>query len=128
LVEAEGCRTLPVEYSDVTEGFLASWKRRIKRKLLGNFKHAYVDVLSRQQSRFNQSVLETLHELAECCALLDQTVPRAASNEAETAGSLAAHCRDLESQLTECRQRCATLEERLARLEARGKEKEFVEG
>src|SRR5262249_43264645 len=53
LVEAERLHQLPDDYTDVTEGLLAGVKRRIKRKLLGNFKTAYVDVLSRQQSAFN---------------------------------------------------------------------------
>ena len=48
LAEAAGRQELPDDYTDVTEGFLSSLKRRLKRKLLGNFKHAYVDVLSRQ--------------------------------------------------------------------------------
>jgi glycosyltransferase involved in cell wall biosynthesis len=74
LVEAERLRQLPDDYTDVTEGALASLKRRIKRKLLGNFKHAYVDVLSRQQSACNAQLLSALRELAECCATLDHAV------------------------------------------------------
>jgi hypothetical protein len=74
LVDAECKQSLPVEYLDVTQGFLAKWKRWIKRKLLGNFKHSYVDVLSRQQSAFNRQTLTALQELTECCALLDHTL------------------------------------------------------
>ncbi len=74
LVEADRLRQLPDDYTDVTEGLLASLKRRIKRKLLGNFKHAYVDVLSRQQSAFNRRLLDAVGELAECCATLDHAV------------------------------------------------------
>jgi glycosyltransferase involved in cell wall biosynthesis len=74
LVEANGLQRLPDDYTDVTEGLFASWKRRLKRKLLGNFKHAYVDVLSRQQSAFNRQVLGVVRELAECCATLDHAV------------------------------------------------------
>ena len=70
LIQADGLGQLPDGYEDVTQGFFAAWKRRIKGKLLNNFKRAYVDVLSRQQSSFNQSVLRTLHELAECCGTL----------------------------------------------------------
>jgi hypothetical protein len=117
LVEANRCQRLPDDYTDVTEGVLAAWKRRIKRKLLGNFKHAYVDVLSRQQSAFNRSVLAALHELAECCATLDHASaagPRAAPE----AGPTAAAVRELADRLAESQQRCAILEERLARLEA----------
>lgn len=64
LVEAERLQRLPADYTDVTEGWLASWKRWLKRKVLGNFKHAYVDVLSRQQSDFNQRILTILNEMA----------------------------------------------------------------
>ena len=71
LVEASRLQKLPDDYTDITEGRLAKWKRWIKRKLLGNFKHAYVDVLSRQQSRFNQQVLTVLTELADYCATLE---------------------------------------------------------
>src|SRR5262249_11678115 len=73
IASANERRLLPDNYLDVTEGIFAKFKRWIKRKLLGNFKHAYVDVLSRQQSEFNRSIIQALHELAECCALLDQT-------------------------------------------------------
>jgi hypothetical protein len=71
LMEAMVCQQLPDDYTDVTEGRFAKWKRWIKRKLLGNFKHAYVDVLSRQQSRFNQQILTALTELADYCATLE---------------------------------------------------------
>jgi hypothetical protein len=65
---------LPDDYVDVTEGQLAPVKRLIKRKLLNNFKHAYVDVLSRQQSQVNGQVVMMIHQLAECCALLDHAI------------------------------------------------------
>lgn len=71
LAEASRCQRLPDDYTDVTEGRFAKWKRWIKRKLLGNFKHAYVDVLSRQQTRFNQQILTALTELADYCATLE---------------------------------------------------------
>src|SRR5439155_23658760 len=74
LVEADRLQRLPDDYTDVTEGAFASLKRQIKRKLLGNFKHAYVDVLSRQQSAFNAQLLAAVRELAECCATLDHAV------------------------------------------------------
>jgi glycosyltransferase involved in cell wall biosynthesis len=79
LAEAERLQRLPDDYVDVTEGLLASLKRRIKRKLLGNFKHAYVDVLSRQQSAFNRQILAALAELTECCATLDHALSRLAA-------------------------------------------------
>jgi hypothetical protein len=74
LRQASRLQRLPEDYVDVTEGLLASVKRRIKGKLLGNFKQAYVDVLSRQQSAFNRQVLVALQELAECCATLERAV------------------------------------------------------
>jgi len=74
LVEADRLQRLPDDYTDVTEGTFAKLKRRIKRKLLGNFKHAYVDVLSRQQSAFNAQLLAAVRELSECCATLDHAV------------------------------------------------------
>jgi glycosyltransferase involved in cell wall biosynthesis len=74
LVEANRCARLPDDYTDITEGRFAQWKRWIKRKLLGNFKHAYVDVMSRQQSRFNQQVLTALTELADYCATLEHVL------------------------------------------------------
>jgi glycosyltransferase involved in cell wall biosynthesis len=65
---------LPDDYVDVTEGRLAPVKSLIKRKLLNNFKHAYVDVLSRQQSQVNGQVVLMIQQLAECCAMLDHAV------------------------------------------------------
>ncbi len=65
---------LPADYVDVTEGRLAPVKRLLKRKLLNNFKHAYVDVLSRQQSQVNGLVVLMIQQLAECCAMLDHAV------------------------------------------------------
>ncbi len=74
LAEAQRLQRLPDDYVDVTEGFLATWKRRVKRKLLGNFKHAYVDVLSRQQTAFNRQLVTAVQQLAESCAALDHAV------------------------------------------------------
>jgi glycosyltransferase involved in cell wall biosynthesis len=74
LADAQRLQQLPDDYVDVTEGWLAGWKRWIKRKLLGNFKHAYVDVLSRQQSHLNQHMVCIVQNLAECCATLDHAV------------------------------------------------------
>jgi O-antigen biosynthesis protein len=65
---------LPDDYIDVTEGRLAPVKRLIKQKMLNNFKHAYVDVLSRQQSQVNGQVVLMIQQLAECCAMLDHAV------------------------------------------------------
>jgi O-antigen biosynthesis protein len=74
LVEAQRLQRLPDNYTDVTLGWLARWKRWIKRKILGNFKHAYVDVLSHQQSAVNGQLVTALRELTECCATLDHAV------------------------------------------------------
>jgi hypothetical protein len=65
---------LPNDYIDVTEGRLAPLKRFVKRKLLHNFKHAYVDVMARQQSQVNGQVVLMIQQLAECCAMLDHAV------------------------------------------------------
>ncbi len=65
---------LPEDYVDVTEGSFAPVKRLIKRKLLNNFKRAYVDVLSRQQSQVNGQVVLMIQQLAECCSMLDHAV------------------------------------------------------
>ncbi len=74
LPRAHQLTQLPADYVDVTEGRLAPVKRLIKQKLLNNFKHAYVDVLSRQQSQVNGQVVSMIQQLAECCALLDHAI------------------------------------------------------
>jgi glycosyltransferase involved in cell wall biosynthesis len=74
LAEADRRQALPDDYLDVTQGRLAGVKRRIKQKLLSNFKHAYVDVLSRRQTAFNKALLEAVQEALECCALLDHAI------------------------------------------------------
>jgi glycosyltransferase involved in cell wall biosynthesis len=74
LSEAQRFQTLPDDYVDVTQGRFAKWKAWIKRKLLGNFKNAYVDVLSRRQSEFNRRVLAVLNELVECCTTLESAL------------------------------------------------------
>jgi len=63
---------LPTGYVDVSEGFLAGIKRWIKRKLLGQFQTAYVDVLARQQAAFNRTVVDILRQLSEEVMLLSQ--------------------------------------------------------
>ena len=74
LAQAHRRQRLPDDYIDVSEGFLARCKRWLKQKLLNNFKRAYVDVLSRQQSGVNQQLVNAVQELAECCATLDHAV------------------------------------------------------
>jgi len=68
LVAAQAAQQLPDAYVDVSEGRFAKLKIWIKRKLLHNFQHAYVNVLSRQQSAFNRQVLAALAELADAQA------------------------------------------------------------
>ena len=74
LAQADRRQTLPDDYADVTEGRLAGLKRRIKQKLLGNFKNAYVDVLSRRQTAFNRALLEAVQHALECSELLDHAI------------------------------------------------------
>ncbi len=74
LPKAHHLQQLPADYVDVTEGQFAPVKRFIKRKVLHNFKHAYVDVLSRQQTQVNGHLVLMIQQLAECCALLDHAV------------------------------------------------------
>jgi glycosyltransferase involved in cell wall biosynthesis len=74
LAVAEQRRRLPRDYADVTAGWFARWKRWIKRKLLNNFKRAYVDVLSGQQSQVNERLLTACRQLVESCATLDHAV------------------------------------------------------
>jgi len=100
LVEANRLQRLPDDYTDVTEGLFAAWKRRVKRKLLGNFKHAYVDVLSRQQSAFNRQLLGAVGELAECCATLDHAVHVLLQRVAELEGRR--KIEDRESRIEDC--------------------------
>jgi hypothetical protein len=76
LAAARELAFLPDDYVDVSLGRLARWKAWLKAKLLGNFKRAYVDVLSRQQTEFNQQVLQALAELTEAVAIMDSAVAR----------------------------------------------------
>jgi O-antigen biosynthesis protein len=84
LADAEARQQLPDNYADITQGLLASWKKWIKAKLLGNFKHAYVDVLSRQQSAFNRQIVLAMQELSDCYAMLDHALQTRAANKQET--------------------------------------------
>jgi hypothetical protein len=135
IAEADRHRRLPDDYLDVTEGLLARWKRKIKQKLLGNFKHAYVDVLSRQQSRFNEHMLAAVRELSECMTVVDhlaqmQTEPddvqferlREAifsSLESGKTDEIVRAFRVLLDQLAESRNRGRDLEQRVNVLEQR---------
>jgi glycosyltransferase involved in cell wall biosynthesis len=121
LAAAEGKQNLPSDYIDVTQGFLAKWKRLIKHKLLANFKRAYVDVLARQQSAFNRQTLTALQELAECCALLDHAVSaRNVGKEPPIAEPREFALHDLLDQLAEVRRQLDALEARLKHLQEAG--------
>jgi glycosyltransferase involved in cell wall biosynthesis len=74
LAEAHRLQQLPDDYLDVTQGWFARVKRWIKHKVLNNFKLAYVDVLSRQQTQVNRQLVATVHELVEWCGTLDHAV------------------------------------------------------
>lgn len=74
LADASRLQHLPDDYLDVSTGLLRRVKLLLKRKLLGNFKSAYVDVLSRQQSAFNRQVVSVLQHLLECVATLDHAL------------------------------------------------------
>jgi glycosyltransferase involved in cell wall biosynthesis len=74
LLDARSVQRLPTDYVDVTQGWFARAKRWIKQKLLHNFKHAYVDVASRQQSHLNGQLVAAALQLSECCAALDHAV------------------------------------------------------
>jgi glycosyltransferase involved in cell wall biosynthesis len=108
LLRAEELKQLPDDYADITEGWLASVKRRIKSKLLNNFKRAYVDVLARQQSAFNQQVVRLLQELAEYCAALEHAVEQSGLRNAK---------RGQTDKSEPDKSQVAGLEKRLARLE-----------
>lgn len=102
LAELHRLRTLPDDYVDVTHGPLAEWKRRIKRKLLHNFRTAYVDVLSQQQSRFNAVLVEILSELIE--GQTTRTEPDSDSAEKKT---------NLVAEMRRLRRRLARLEKQV---------------
>lgn len=70
LLAAQAAQQLPDDYVDVSEGRFARVKLWIKRKLLHNFQHAYVNVLSRQQSAFNRQVLAALAEITDAQAAI----------------------------------------------------------
>jgi hypothetical protein len=82
--------------------------------LLNNFRRAYVDLLSRQQSAFNRNILVVLHELTEWCTRLEQAQGRRSAEE------------NWRSQWAAAERRCAALEERVARLEESLRRKEVL--
>lgn len=113
LAEADQLQRLPDDYLDVTEGWFAAAKRWLKRKLLGNFKRGYVDVLSRQQTAFNRQLLTSVQELAECCATLDHAM----KSDSAPDMALRQQLQRLRKELIRSRRRCAKLAARLTLLE-----------
>jgi glycosyltransferase involved in cell wall biosynthesis len=87
LAEAYQRQTLPADYLDVTEGRFSRVKRWLKQKLLNNFKRAYVDVISTQQSEVNRRLVESVRQLTECCQALDQAVRQLQERVAESSQS-----------------------------------------
>ncbi len=108
---AHAAQQLPDGYADVSEGRLARWKRWVKRKLLHNFQHAYVDVLSRQQTAFNRQVVSALAELGDGQAALAHALNTADPRAPEDVD-------DLRAELLRLRRQNRRLRRRLARLEA----------
>lgn len=74
LAAALPLQKLPDDYVDVTEGWFRRLKRWLKQKLLGNFRRAYVDVLSRQQSQVNRELLIALTQMTQHCATLEHAL------------------------------------------------------
>jgi glycosyltransferase involved in cell wall biosynthesis len=109
---ALAAQELPAGYTDVSEGRLARVKRWVKLALLHNFKTAYVDVLSRQQSAFNRQVLTALAELGDGQSTLAHAVTTQSPRSAPPDGD------DLRAELRRLRRQGRRLRRRLARIEA----------
>jgi hypothetical protein len=101
LVEAKRLEALPSDYMDVTEGRLAGFKKQLKRKLLNNFRRAYVDVAFRQQSALNRKLIAVMSLLLDTAGTGEQT----------------ARLARLERELNRERRHRQALERRLATLE-----------
>lgn len=71
LSQAKRLEKLPEDYVDVSEGKLAGLKRSLKRKLLNNFRKAYVDVAFRQQSDLNEKMIAVMSLLLETVSTQD---------------------------------------------------------
>jgi hypothetical protein len=103
LAQAHRLERLPEDYVDVTEGKFSAAKRLIKRKLLNNFRRAYVDVGFRQQSALNQKLISVMNLLLESSSLQS---------------NLAAIIQ-LQSQIRKLRRQCRRERELRKRLERR---------
>jgi glycosyltransferase involved in cell wall biosynthesis len=107
---AQEAQQLPDGYTDLSEGRLARLKCWLKRKLLHNFQHAYVDVLSRQQTAFNRQVLNALAELGDGQAALAHAVNAPPSAVGGDADDLRVELRRLKRQNRRLRLRLDRLE------------------
>ncbi len=111
LQAALAAHQLPAAYADVSVGRLGRLKRWVKQKVLHNFKTAYVDVLSRQQSALNRQVLNALAELADAQSTLAHAVALQPPRSDLPNGD------DLWAELRRLRRQTRRLERRLARVE-----------
>jgi glycosyltransferase involved in cell wall biosynthesis len=116
LAAAEPLAELPANYIDVSEGLFASLKQSIKQKLLHQFQTSYVDVLSRQQTAFNQAMLAAIQELTECAAMLG-SAPASPADDLST--ELLRTTKRLKEQVRRMASRIDSLEKRLDSLETR---------
>ncbi len=105
LTAAKKLEKLPDDYVDVTEGLLSGVKLSLKRKLLNNFRRAYVDVAFRQQSTLNEKLIAAMSLLAE--GVLKQDT-------AATIVQLEHRLRKLEKLVKKERRRRLILEKQLA--------------
>lgn len=96
LARARAVQALPDDYVDPPSGRLGRVKQWVKAKLLNNFRVGYVDVLSRQQTRYNRRLLDAVQELAATTPADD--------------GVLRAELADLRRQYDELTRRLAQLE------------------
>jgi glycosyltransferase involved in cell wall biosynthesis len=119
---AHAAGRLPDGYVDVSLGRLARLKRWIKQKLLHNFQTAYVDVLSRQQSAFNQQILTAVAELGDGQAALAHAASIQSPRSALLDGD------DLRAEIRRLRRQARQLHRRLAQVEAGSpSEQPFIE-
>jgi hypothetical protein len=109
---ADAAGRLPDDYVDVSSGRFARLKHWVKQKLLHNFKTAYVDVLSRQQSAFNRQVVTALAELGDGQSALAHAVA------SQPPPSVAHSGDDVRAELRRLRRQNRRLLRRLARVEA----------
>jgi glycosyltransferase involved in cell wall biosynthesis len=109
---AMAAQELPGGYVDVSTGRFGRLKCWLKQKLLHNFRTAYVDVLSRQQTAFNGQVIAALAEMHETQA----AIAHAAA--IQTPRSALADEDDLRAELSRLHRENRRLRRRVARLEA----------